>query len=122
MSIRYLNRGRAARLAGSLAVALALLPGGTTLAQEASMEDLRLAPASRQVTSVVYCAGQYTIGLADGSARKFGERDLRFATDSSPVGPPPGRVVLLPTGRVGDRAIVVFVGPADLAGAVRVRC
>jgi hypothetical protein len=112
MSIRYFN----------FAVALALLLGGTALAQETSMEDLRLAPASRQVTSVVYCAGQYTIGFADGSVRKFGERDLRFATDSSPFGPPVGRVVLIPTGRVGDRAIVVFVGPGDIAAAVRVRC
>jgi hypothetical protein len=76
MSIGHLNRGWAARLAGFFAMALALLLGATTLAQETSMEDLRLAPASRQV----------------------------------------------PTGRVGDRAIVVFVGPGDLAGAVRVRC
>jgi cytochrome c len=83
------------------------------------MEDLKQAPASRQIVPVAYCRGEYAVGLADGSVRKFGERDLRFATDSSALGPPPGRAVLVPTGRVGDRAIVVVVGPAEMAGAVR---
>jgi hypothetical protein len=36
--------------------------------------------------------------------------------------PPPGRAVLVPTGRVGDRALVVFVGPAEMATAVRLGC
>jgi hypothetical protein len=108
--------------ASALAASFALLLAGTAIAQEGSREDLRQAPASRQVTSVAYCAGQYTLDFADGSTRKFGERDLRFATDSSPFGPPEGRVVLIPTGRVGDRAIVVFVGPRDLASTLRTRC
>ena len=86
------------------------------------MEDLKQAPASRQITTVAYCRGEYAIGLADGSVRQFGERDLRFATDSSALGPPPGRAVLVPTGRVGDRALVVFVGPAEMAAAVRLGC
>jgi len=108
--------------ASALAAAFVLLLAGAALAQDTSREDLRQAPASRQVTSVAYCAGEYTIGLADGSTRKFGERDLRFATDSSSFGPLAGRIVLIRTGRVGDRAIVVFVGPGDLMSTVRVRC
>jgi len=91
-------------------------------AQQATMEDLKQAPAARQVTSVAYCRGQYTVSLADGSARTFGERDLRFATDSSPLGPVAGRPVLVPTGRVGDRVIVVFVGPGEMTAAVRASC
>jgi len=91
-------------------------------AQQPTMEDLKQAPPARQVTSVSYCRGQYTVGLADGSSRTFGERDLRFATDSSPMGPVAGRAVLVPTGRVGDRAIVVFVGPGEMAAAVRTDC
>lgn len=105
-----------------MGAALGLLLGRGALAQQPSMEDLKQAPASRQVTSVAYCRGEYTVALSDGWVRKFGERDLRFATDSSALGPPPGRAVLEPTGRVGDRALVVFVGPVEMAAAVRVGC
>jgi len=94
----------------------------TAAAQQPTMEDLKQTPAARQVTSVAYCRGQYTVSLADGSARTFGERDLRFATDSSPLGPVAGRAVLVPTGRVGDRAIVVFVGPGEMTAVVRASC
>jgi hypothetical protein len=105
-----------------MGAALGLLVGGAALAQQPSMEDLKQAPTSRLITTVAYCRGEYAVGLADGSVRKFGERDLRFATDSSSLGPPPGRAVLVPTGRVGDRALVVFVGPAEMATAVRLGC
>jgi cytochrome c len=76
----------------------------------------------RQVVSVGYCGGQYTIGFADKSSRKFGERDLRFATDSSALGPPTGRPVLVPTGLVGDRTLVVFAEPKELATFIHVTC
>ena len=119
MEIRHLSRAR-----GWLVVSAALgsLLGGAALAQQPSMEDLKQAPASRQVASVAYCHGEYTVGLSDGSVKKFGERDLRFATDSGELGPPPGRAVLVPTGRAGDRVLVVFVGPVEMAAAVRVGC
>src|SRR5262245_18033435 len=91
-------------------------------AQQPAMDDLKRAPAARQVTSIAYCRGQYTVGFADGTVRTFGERDLRFATDSSPLGPVAGRAVLVPTGRVGDRAIVVLVGPGEMTAAVRASC
>lgn len=86
------------------------------------MEDLRQAPPDRQVKAVGYCGGQYTISFVDGSSRKFGERDVRFATDSSPLGPVAGRPVLVPTGRVGDRALVVFVGPGAMTAMIRASC
>jgi cytochrome c len=117
MEIRHMSRTRPGLFVGA---ALGLLVGGAALAQQSSMEDLKQTPTSRQITTVAYCRGEYTVGLADGSVRKFGERDLRFATDSSALGPPPGRAVLVPTGRVGDRALVVFVGP--VTAAVRLGC
>jgi len=73
-----------------MGAALGLLAGRAAFAQPPSMEDLKQAPPSRQVTSVAYCRGEYTVGLSDGSVKKFGERDLRLATDSSALGPPPG--------------------------------
>jgi hypothetical protein len=44
-----------------MGAALGLLLGGVPLAQQPSMEDLKQAPASRQVTSVAYCRGEYTV-------------------------------------------------------------
>jgi len=81
-----------------MGAALGLLLGRGALAQQPSMEDLKQAPASRQVTSVAYCRGEYTVALSDGSVRKFGERDLRFATDSSALGPPPAAPCWYPRG------------------------
>jgi cytochrome c len=119
MEIRHMSRARPWLFMGA---ALGLLVGGAALAQQPSMEDLKQTPTSRQITTVAYCRGEYAVGLADGSVKKFGERDLRFATDSSALGPPPGRAVLVPTGRVGDRALVVFVGPVEMTAAVRLGC
>ena len=59
------------------------------------MEDPRQAPLDRQVTSLGYCGGQCTIDFVDGSSRKIGERDVRFATDSSPLEPGAGRPGML---------------------------
>jgi cytochrome c len=109
---------RGSALAG---VFVGLLWGGAA-AQQPAMEDLRQAPPERQVKAVGYCGGRYTVGFADGSSRKFGERDVRFATDSSPLGPGAGRPVLVPTGRVGDRALVVFVGPGEMTAMIRASC
>jgi hypothetical protein len=96
--------------------------GGVAGAQQPAMEDLRQAPPDRQVKLLGYCRGEYTVEFSDGSSRKFGERDVRFATDSSPLGPLAGRPVLVPTGRVGDRALVIFVGPAEMTTMIRASC
>ncbi|HUO65187.1 MAG TPA: hypothetical protein VMT97_15835, partial [Terriglobales bacterium] len=98
------------------------LLGDVAGAQPPTMEDLRHAPPDRQVKTLGYCGGQYTIEFADGSSRRFGERDVRFATDSSPLGPVAGRPVLVPTGRVGDRALVIFVGPREMTAMIRAGC
>lgn len=108
--------------ASALAVVFVGLICGAAAAQPPVMEDLRQAPADRQVKAVGYCGGEYTIDFVDGSSRKFGERDVRFATDSSPLGPGAGRPVFVPTGRVGDRALVVFVGPGEMTAMIRASC
>jgi hypothetical protein len=106
----------------ALAAALVGFLCGAAAAQQPAMEDLRQAPADRRVKAGGYCGGQYTIGFVDGSSRKLGERDVRFATDSSPLGPVAGRPVLVPTGRVGDRALVVFAGPGEMTAMIRASC
>lgn len=107
---------------GAAPLALVTLVPGAAVAQDVRMEDLKRAPSSRQVESVRYCGGRYTVTLRDGSSRDFGERDLRFATDSGPLGPMAGTPVIVPAGRAGDRAIVIFVEPGELRSAIRIAC
>lgn len=114
--------GRASALS-ALIIGLAVwLLWSAAGAQQPTMEDLRHVPRDRQVKAVGYCGGQYTIGFVNGTSRKLGERDLRFATDSSPLGPAAGRPVFVPTGRVGDRGLVVFVAPAEMTAMIRAGC
>jgi len=76
----------------------------------------------QRVTDVRYCRGEYDVSLADGSGRKFKEYDLAFKIDSSSNGPNPVKPALVPTGRVGDRAVVVFADIAELRGALKTHC
>jgi len=110
---------RGSALAATL---LMVFSGAASAQQPPTMADLRQAPPERQVKTVGYCGGQYTVSFADGSSRKFGERDLRFASDSTPLGPAVGRPVFVPTGRAGDRGLVVFVAPAEMTTMIRAGC
>jgi len=84
--------------------------------------DLKAVTSDRQVTSVSYCRGAYQVGLKDGSTRTFKEYDLAFKTDTSENGPAKGTPAVVPTGRVGDRAFLVFSGLEELKDALKARC
>jgi hypothetical protein len=47
---------------------------------------------------------------------------LAFKTDSSPNGPKPAKPALVPTGRVGDRAFVVFADLEELRRTLKGAC
>jgi hypothetical protein len=66
------------RVSAVAAVCVGLL-WGAAAAQQPTTEELRQVPPDRRVKAVRYCGGQYTVSFADGSPRKFGERDVRFA-------------------------------------------
>jgi cytochrome c len=116
--------GGAMRFAWLVLVALTALGAmpGAALAQSGHAEDLSRLPASRQVTRVSYCAGQYRVRLGDGAARDYKEYDLSFKTDSTALGPPAGTPALVPTGSLGDRAIVVFARPEELRAMLDPTC
>ena len=103
-------------------VAFLALGAAPALAQSTGPEDLRALPAARQVTAVAYCAGLYRVRLADGAEREFKEYDLSFKTDTTALGPPAGKPALVPTGRLGDRAIVVFGRLEEMRTLVTPRC
>jgi hypothetical protein len=83
---------------------------------------LKVLPERQRVRAVSYCRGAYAVALGDGSVRTFKEYDLAFKIDSSDHGPAPGAPALVLTGRVGDRAFVVFANLDQLHTAVRAEC
>ncbi|MGH6899667.1 MAG: c-type cytochrome [Geminicoccaceae bacterium] len=87
------------------------------------LTDLRrdVGPNNR-ITSIRYCGDTYTVALEAGEAHQFWEFNLRFKTDSSDKGPPPGQPVLLPASMMGDRAFVIFAAPAEISASIEAKC
>lgn len=84
--------------------------------------DLRTAPAEGQVTAITLCGDTYTVGTADGKSQKIWEFNLRFKTDSSKLGPLPGKPVAVGAGMQGDRASVVFASPKEISEFIKPSC
>jgi cytochrome c len=84
--------------------------------------DISQPSPSQRVVSLQYCRDTYEVTTADGERRKFWEFNLRFKTDSSDLGPPEGKPVMLPAGMQGDRAFVIFHGPEAISGFVAEKC
>ena len=84
--------------------------------------DLHKAPPEGQVTALTHCGDTYTVATADGKSTKVWEFNLRLKTDSSALGPAPGKPVIVGTGMQGDRAAVVFSSPAEISGFIKNDC
>lgn len=95
---------------------------GVATAPRRDLPDLKKADPNARVTSISACGDSYRVTTADGRTEVFWEFNLRLKTDGSPLGPPPGRPVLLATGMQGDRAAVVFSRFEEIAQIVRRRC
>jgi len=74
------------------------------------------------ITSIRYCGDTYTVAVEAGEAHQFWEFNLRFKTDSSDKGPPPGQPVLLPASMMGDRAFVIFAAPEEISALIQTKC
>ena len=85
-------------------------------------KDLSTPGAGQRVTVIDHCGDTYRVTLADGRSVRFWERNLHFKTDTGPRGPAPGVAVLLDTGSIGDRALIVFSGLPDLSRLLRENC
>lgn len=108
-----------ARLVG---VALIATLSGSAFGQERSVPDLKMLAPGQRVTAVSYCRGVYEVALDDGSTRTFKEFDLAFKTDSDALGPDPAKPALVPSGRVGDRGLVIFAELEEHRSFVKARC
>ncbi len=84
--------------------------------------DLKSAPPAGQVRSITYCGDTYTVETADGKTEKVWEFNLRFKSDSSKLGPAPGRPVAVGAGMRGDRASIIFAAPEEISRFIRPSC
>jgi len=105
--------------AAAVIVLLSTVAAGVEGRPIVSLKDV---PPAQHVTKVGLCRGEYEVSLGDGGTRRFKEYDLAFKTDSGPNGPAPSKPALVPTGRVGDRALVIFADLDELRGTLKSAC
>ncbi|HLW90332.1 MAG TPA: c-type cytochrome [Roseiarcus sp.] len=84
--------------------------------------DLKNLQAENKVLSITYCPDTYRVTTADGQTQGFWERNLRFKTDSSPIGPDKGAPALFGAGMQGDRASIIFSSPEEISAFVKRQC
>jgi cytochrome c len=96
--------------------------GRGMMAMQNQKIDLRKAPRAGQVTAIRYCGDTYTIDTADGRSQKIWEFNLRFKTDTSKLGPAPGKPVVVGAGMQGDRASIVFASPREISESIKQAC
>jgi cytochrome c len=99
-----------------------LAQGGGMMNMATAKVDLKAAPLQGQVTAISHCGDTYTVRTADGKDNKAWEFNLRFKTDSSKLGPSPGKPVIVGAGMQGDRASVVFATPSEISRFISERC
>ncbi len=97
-------------------------PGGGMMMRAGPGTDLKRVGKDRRVTAVRHCGDAYHVTTEAGRTMPFWEFNLRFKTDSSPLGPEPGKPVLAPQGMQGDRAQLVFSGLDELKRFLVERC
>lgn len=96
--------------------------GGGMMNMSPARKDLKKAPPQGQVMAISHCGDTYVVKTADGKVNRVWEFNLRLKTDSSALGPPPGKPVIVGAGMQGDRASVVFAGPGEISAYIRPEC
>ena len=76
----------------------------------------------QQVMAIRSCGDSYFVTTADGTVLPFWEYNLRFVTGATELGPPKGRPAIVPSGMLGDRALVIFATPSEISSLIQVRC
>ncbi len=84
--------------------------------------NLKDTVSKQQASAIHYCGDAYFVTLATGETFTFWEFNLRFKTDSSKDGPPKGKPGIVRAGMQGDRAFVVFAGPAEISTFIKKQC
>ena len=70
------------------------------------------------MTAISHCRDTYTVTTGDGQK----ERNLRFKTDTSEIGPVKGSPAIIGAGMTGDRASVIFSAPEEISMWIKPSC
>ena len=92
------------------------------IAEAATAPDLKKLPPANQVKAIRYCHDTYHVTTGTGETRDFWERNLRFKTDSSALGPASGAPAITGAGMQGDRASVIFAKPEEISAFINHQC
>jgi cytochrome c len=84
--------------------------------------DLKKLDPENTVTAIAYCPDTYRVTTADGQRWDYWERNLRFKTDSSAIGPDKGVPALFGAGMQGDRTSVIFSTPEEMSAFIKRKC
>jgi cytochrome c len=82
------------------------------------MANLVEVGGEHRVRAIKRCGDTYHVRLASGETRSYWEFNLRFKTDSTSKGPPPGAPAIVGTGMGGDRAQIVFAHFAEIGAFI----
>lgn len=94
----------------------------STIATGPGLPNLKQVQLAQRVTALRYCPDAYWVTFATGQTLTYWEFNLRFKTDSSVDGPLQGQPVFVGQGMQGDRAQVVFAGPAEIGSFIKEKC
>jgi cytochrome c len=105
-------------------------PGRTAEADQGGMggmmggaaPNLRQLTPDQRVTSITHCRDTYTVKTSDGQSMDYWERNLRFKTDTSEIGPVKGAPAIIGAGMAGDRASVIFSAPEEISAWIKPSC
>jgi cytochrome c len=100
------------------------MPEGETggMMRQSEVPDLKNLQANNRIVSLGYCGDTYTVTTENGAVHDFWEFNLRFKTDGSDKGPEAQHPVIIPASMMGDRAFVVFAGPAEISAFITSDC
>ena len=84
--------------------------------------NLRMLSPGQHVQKLSHCGDTYTVSTEDGKFHAFWERNLRFKTDSSEIGPQAGAPAMVEAGMMGDRADVIFSAPEEISTFIIEHC
>ena len=107
----------------TLALAVGSMWMGTAFAhQQGKKLHLGDAPPDQQIKAITYCDGTYRVTTKKGTPIEYPEFKLRFKTDGSPNGPPPGTPVVIKAGMRGDRGFIIFADPSEISAFIKQQC
>ena len=84
--------------------------------------DLKTVGNASRVDSITLCRDTYRVKMQNGATLIYWERNLRFKTDTSKIGPEKGKPVLLLGGMHGDRGSLIFSHPSEVSAFVKNQC